>query len=102
MRYAKIRFTSGREGFGYQAINDREQVVAVVDDRGFEIPSDAFEYEVAEDESTPPFETVTLIPKEEYLSTLGEKLDSVMLSPEQEEMINKIILEVLSNPPPQE
>lgn len=102
MRYAKIKFTSGREGFGYQVINDREQVVAVVDDRGFEIPTASFEYGVAEEESVPPFETVTLIPKEEYLSTLGERLDGVMLTPEQEETINAIILEVLSNPPPKE
>lgn len=102
MRYDKVEFTSGLSGFGYQCIDERGDMIAIVDDKGFEIAhGTTYECFLVEEDSDVPFAQVSLIPKEDDRSSLGERIDRVELTPEQEAKINEIIFAVLNTPPDQ-
>lgn len=99
MRYDKVEFTSGLSGFGYQAIDERGDMVAMTDDAGFEIPpGTVYECFLTEEGCSVPFERVVFLPKEADYSSLGERIDRIELTPEQEQTINDIIRAVLNTP----
>ena len=100
IQYSKIITTREVIGDAWQVINDNGELVDVlaadgtkfalpVDESGEELASEAM---VIEDDVTPPFAYQPIA------ETLGDRIDEMALTPEQEAKIEEIIHTILATP----